>query len=68
MTVVEGAVTDGAAGRADGEPPVVEQVSATIPVLGSLVHDLIECREDVVGELDFWEGKKRFGIYRGILL
>ena len=58
LTVVEGTVADGAAGRADGEPPVVEQVPAAIPVLGSLVHDLIEGREDVVGELNFCEGEK----------
>ena len=51
-------MADGAAGSADGEPPVVEQVPAAIPVLGSLVHDLIEGREDVVGELNFCEGEK----------
>ena len=45
-------MTDGAARGADREAPVVEEIAATITIFGRFVDDLIERREDVIGELN----------------
>jgi hypothetical protein len=37
---------------ADGQSPDVELASRSVPEFSGLTNDLIECGEDVVGELD----------------
>ena len=50
------AVTDGAIGRANGQAADVVLASGPEPELGSLVHNLIKGREDVVRKLDLRNG------------
>ena len=50
------AVADGAIGRADGQATDVVLAAGPEPELGSLVHNLIKCREDVVRKLDLRNG------------
>jgi hypothetical protein len=52
LRVVQPAVTDRAAWRANQKATTVKEVAGAIAVLGSLVDDLVKGREDVVGELN----------------
>lgn len=44
-------MANGSVRRANSELTTVELVAGTVPVLGSLVDNLVESREDVVSEL-----------------
>ena len=68
--MIKSAVTDGTTRSADCETPVVEEIAATITIFGSFINDLIERREDVIGELDLcnqnWtdDGSSIAGLHR----
>ena len=64
LAVVKGAVTDGATRGANGEAPIVKQISASIAIFRCFIDDLIERREDVVGELNFWRRRRKLGVPR----
>ena len=59
LTVVQGAVTNGATGRSESEAPIVKKISTPISIFGGLVNNLIEGREDVVCELNLCKWIKR---------
>lgn len=49
-------MSDSSPGRANRQPAAVEHVAGAEAVFSGLIHDLVECGEDVVAKLDLGDG------------